>query len=184
MRFVLRSAAMAVLVLLSATRAQAGTVYDVTGTFGPDFQGTTGLANGSFTATVDVAEPVTGQLLSYSVSVFAADSSTPLYTFGDPTGADGFIADFGAGGIGVGLEDPIGGAILALNFAPGFTGTGPLLPTDFGSAFPSIYVDPNGNSVLIAGGMSMAAVPEPSSLILAGTAALAGLGLYVRRRRS
>jgi hypothetical protein len=186
MRSFLRSAALAALVLFGAARVQADTVYHVTGTFGPDLRGDSGLTGGSFTATVDVVEPVTGALDSYTVSVFAAGGGTPVYTFSDPTGSDGFIQDFGSGGIGVFLPDPTNNsdAELLLNFAPGFTGTGPVVPTNLSSQFPSLYIDPNSNFVSIASGYSTAAVPEPSSLILAGFAAIGGLGLWARRHRA
>ena len=69
------------------------------------------------------------------------------------------------------------------------TSLGPLSGTTVinpGFAFPTTGGDfvfnsanANGDSTFQA---TLASIPEPSSLILAGTAALAGLGLYSRRR--
>jgi PEP-CTERM motif len=51
--------------------------------------------------------------------------------------------------------------------------------------FDSFEQDPTGaHRQVIAGSVVGASVPEPSSLALAGTAALAGLGLWARRRRA
>jgi hypothetical protein len=43
------------------------------------------------------------------------------------------------------------------------------------------YLGGNGTGTAVS--FTLSSVPEPSSLVLAGTAALAGLGLYARRRR-
>jgi PEP-CTERM motif len=66
----------------------------------------------------------------------------------------------------------------------GYTASGP------GNLIVEVDLGPNAGQTLVLGLMEAAgdfvlapaAVPEPSSLILAGTAALAGLGCWMRRR--
>jgi hypothetical protein len=106
MRSVMRSAALAAMVLFGAGQVQGGTVFDIMGTFGADIFGITGLVGGSFTATVDVVDlnfnsGALDVLGPYSFSVFDA-SHNLVGTYGDPTGAHGFIENFGTLGIGVG----------------------------------------------------------------------------------
>jgi PEP-CTERM motif len=48
----------------------------------------------------------------------------------------------------------------------------------------SVYAQANPSSYGTLVSVTLLSVPEPSSLVLAGTAALAGLGLWARRRRS
>jgi PEP-CTERM motif len=169
-----------VLVFFAAPRVNADSIYNVTGTFGYDFQGDTGLAGGSFTVSMDIVEPINGDFVNFTVSTF--DSMGALvFTYSSPTGAAGEITDEGAAGVYLDLGEPGGGPGLNLGFAPGFTGVGPVLP--FGSnPLSSAYYISSDDFVTITGGYSSASVPEPSSLILAGTSALAGLGLWSRRR--
>ncbi len=71
--------------------------------------------------------------------------------------------------------------LIQLTFT-GLTATG--APITIGQ-FDSFEQDPTGaHRQVLAGSVVGNAVPEPTSLALAGTAALAGLGLWARRRRA
>jgi len=75
--------------------------------------------------------------------------------------------------------------ILELTFVSPLTAAGALLTLNDPTG--SFEQSPNGGNkrVLLEGSViGLTAVPEPASLTLAGTAALAGLGLWARRRRA
>jgi hypothetical protein len=80
------------------------------------------------------------------------------------------------------VEDSAPHHILQLTFTGGLTAAGAAITPDPNSSFE----EDNGvkRAVLQGVVVGQAAVPEPSSLALAGTAALAGLGLWARRRRA
>ncbi len=76
------------------------------------------------------------------------------------------------------------GATVTFEFGPIFgdvaliiEGPFPFFTTESGTQLPAPPVGPGAWNA-----MYMVSVPEPSSLVLAGTAAVAGLGLWVRRR--
>jgi hypothetical protein len=74
--------------------------------------------------------------------------------------------------------------ILELTFAGGLTPGG--APIDTSGPNISFEQSPNGGphrNVTAGSVVPAGAVPEPSSLALSGTAGLAGLGLWARRRR-
>ncbi len=74
------------------------------------------------------------------------------------------MADFGAPGLAFFLPDPSGaGDVIILDFAPGFTGTGPVISTSDAAAFgpyASGFHDPNGNKVSIASGFATSGRPR------------------------
>jgi len=73
--------------------------------------------------------------------------------------------------------------IIQLTFNGGLTVAG--APITIGQ-FDSFEQDAAGTHRQVTGGLvvGLAAVPEPSSFVLAGTAALAGLGMWARKRRT
>jgi hypothetical protein len=77
---------------------------------------------------------------------------------------------------GVGLQSFPPGHVFALTFIGGLTATG--APSVSGGEFSAGA----GERSIVSG--SVVAVPEPSSLVLGGIAAAAGLGLWARRRVS
>jgi hypothetical protein len=70
--------------------------------------------------------------------------------------------------------------LIEITFSPPLTVAG--APIALGDNI-SFEQDASGAHRLVSAGSVVGAVPEPSSLVLAGTAALAGLGLLARRRR-
>jgi PEP-CTERM motif len=65
----------------------------------------------------------------------------------------------------------------------GFSATGNLVTSSFFPLDGQSSVTGNGSAIGMGDFvLAVVPVPEPSSLLLAGTAALAGLGFWVRRR--
>ena len=184
MRRLLSLVAVALLVSLAGTSAQAGLMtYDITGTFGANTAGDTGLQGGSFTVTFEtsslpVASGDTGALASYTVSTFNAQG-TLVYSYGDPTGDyGGIIGEGSTTFLYFGDTNPNSAADLNLTFGPGFDGTGSIVVADY-----NLYQDYNGDQVQVASAVSSAAVPEPSSIVLCGIAGAIGLAVAGCRRK-
>ncbi len=75
--------------------------------------------------------------------------------------------------------------ILQLTFVGGLTAAGAQVTTN--DTFGSFEQFPDGgpHRVFVSGGVvGPAAIPEPSSIVLAGAAALTGLGCWRRKRRA
>jgi hypothetical protein len=80
------------------------------------------------------------------------------------------------------LEDANPDHILELTFTGGLTAAGALItPNDPTASFEQAFT---AKRVVTGGSVIVGAVPEPSSLALAGIALTAGLGLWARRRRA
>jgi hypothetical protein len=196
LRYLVSCIAVALLVFLGQARVEAGSTYEVSGTFGANLIGNTGLSDGSFTATFEVATPLplaTGgseAFESYSVSLYNS-SSILESTFGStsPVFLAGIanVLTFG-GRIDVAtFVDPTSPGSLVLDFSSGFNGTGAVIPFELiyvprASAFTegSLF---DLKSVRVASGQSQA-VPEPSSIITGGIGILMLIGVYARRQRA
>jgi PEP-CTERM motif len=171
-------------------RAEAETIYQVSGVFGADRSGTTGLANGSFTATYQTdsfpTTPSPQQSFdSFSVSVFNA-SGTLVDTYGSSTGGSGFIAYFnGFTDEFIQLLNSDSSESITFGFVPVFQGTGAIVPTGTGTLSQDSSRFFNGGVVSITSGFSSpSAVPEPSSVALCGIAGVVGLVVARRRKRA
>jgi PEP-CTERM motif len=207
MRHVMNFTAVALVVLVGGARAMAGATYEVTGKFGTNIVGNTGLQSGSFTATFEVATPLplasghSEPFENYSVSL-CNSSSTLVSSFQStsPVFLAGIANELTLGGrIDIAnFVNPSTPAGLVLDFASGFNGTGPVTPfalkyspvasayTDLALQSPAItFAIPNLDlqSVKVASGDAFA-VPEPSSIITAGIGSLMLLGVYLSRRRA
>ena len=187
MRHVLVPALVGFVLLACGTAVKADITYEVTGTFGADINGTTGLAGGSFTATFQVPAgtlPVAanGEVYfdSYSVSLYNSAASL-VSSFGQAVpSTNGGVADINSIVDVAFFVDPSTSGDIHFDFAVPYTGTGLVIPTNLSfGPFASFYVDGNGNLASIASGQSVAAVPEPSSAVIAAV-----MGLLVADRWS
>jgi hypothetical protein len=178
----------ALLGLLSvAGRAEADTVYMLSGTFGSTGTGDNPVPGGSFSGTYETGDlPLSsGQRGSsdiFDVSIYTATGS--LFENYDSTTADVFgTLKASASGVNLEFANHSDSSDLYLTFAAGFDGVGQVLISE-SATLGSFYKAPTfGDLTYVASGESSLSVPEPSSLVLTGTAALAGLGLWARRRR-
>jgi hypothetical protein len=106
----------------------------------------------------------------------------------NPTFPDVFIAQAAAASPGVGVGNPQIDFAVADRTGTALSSTA--LPTSldlhrFTDGEFRLFNNTAGNVFdLLTGTINVGAVPEPSSLVLAGTAALAGLGAWARRRRA
>jgi hypothetical protein len=192
MRRVLSLALVSFAVLAAGAAAKADLVVNVTGQFGDDLLGATGLAGGSFTATFAVPDPPGlpapaygfAYFDSYSVSLYDSHG-TLVSSFGTVPGGGGVADVYSI--LDVAVFQSASGAVLDLDFAAPFNGTGAVIP--FNSAlgpYASFYGDGNSNAVEVASGQAApaAAVPEPSSLaIVAVTGLLVAARWSIARRR-
>jgi len=82
------------------------------------------------------------------------------------------------------VEDGVPGHLIQLTFDGGLTAAGAQIKMN--DSFASFEQFPDGNfkRVVIRGSVVAQAVPEPSSLLTSGVAAIAGLGMWRRRRRA
>ncbi len=184
MRHVSNCIAAALLVFAGGSQLRADSVYQLTGNFGAEIEGTSELADGSFSLTYSIA----GLPLGSGDSAPIDSASGTLYdSMGHvvdsfTTGSGSFVDSSNVVDATLGLGDGFGH--FTFQFAEGFDGVGALIPTPS----PPVHrintqlVTGTGD-VSITSGYSSAVVPEPSSLILAGIAAMMMFGFFVRRRR-
>jgi hypothetical protein len=196
---------------LSVCQAKAGTmlVEEYTGSFGPT---TTlgGVALGADTGFSIQAEfdPTTNVFPNTGIGIFAVTNFTidiagkgvftgiPTADLNvlliDPSGIDnqylgglsnsdgtlGFDAHFNT------ATPPFNAKTPTPSTLSDFTGNGQLFPYNISLVGVSggLVVNDLGNAIPTVALVAASAVPEPSSLALAGTAALAGLGLLTRHR--
>jgi hypothetical protein len=163
--------ALALALALGAVEARADHVFTLSGVTFDDG----GTATGSF---------VTNDALDSLVSadITTAGGTNPGFNYTFPPGTS---VSFSSLPIILVLEPAGLNNILELTFTnpPGLTTTGaPILIGD-NVSFEQL---PSGAHRNVTAGsvVSANAVPEPSSLVLAGTASLAGLGVWARRRRA
>ena len=158
-------AAAALVLTLGAVEARADQTFTLSGVTFDDG----GTATGTFTTNNDL-----NSLVSYDITTSGGTVTGFEYTTAN-TGSFSSLP-----GILV-VETSLQEHLLQLTFT-GLNVVGPIVIGEFDS-FEQHQTNTqrhvNGGSVVEAG-----AVPEPSSLALAGTAALAGLGLWARRRRA
>ncbi len=172
--------------------------YAVSGHFGSDVVGTTGLAGGSFSGTFSVTGlPASGSIIfldSFDVNFYTAQGAL----FGTISSLDldessGLVRTADLPGVGVvdnlAMEDYAAlqgeGLALGLNFASPFDGVGDVIP--FSSPLTRISAvgvtdiayPPSSNYVAVVSGAS---VPEPSAIVLCLMGAIGGFH-HVRRRR-
>jgi hypothetical protein len=159
--------AAALALALGAVEARADHVFDLSNVTFDD--GT--LATGTFTTDNALTNLVTFDITTTSGAI-AGFEYTPATAGSSSTSLPGIIV----------LEPSNLDHIIELTFNGGLTLTG--APILIGQ-FDSFEQDSTNTHRAVVGGSVVAAgaVPEPSSLALAGTAALAGLGLWARRRR-
>jgi hypothetical protein len=152
---------------LGAVEARADHVFDLSNVTFDD--GT--LATGNFTTSNDLTTLVTFDITTVNGTI-AGFEYTPATAGSGSTSLPGIIV----------LEPASLDHIIELTFNDGLTLTG--APILIGQ-FDSFEQDSAGTHRAVTSGSVVAAgaVPEPSSLALAGTAALAGLGLWALRRR-
>ncbi len=213
MRQLLRLAAITLVLLLAATPANAGLLaLDFQGATFVHFEGSPAgppIANGtSFNVQADF-DTTTGTTLQQAVVAYAVTSVVltgggTSYTVTDPSDYSLTLVDATntvVPGFYFPLLDNNSGDTQFTELGPAYTTATPTFsatdptPTVFSgytgsqsfgniltfstAAGPvTLYFDLN-----VGVGASINSVPEPSSLVLAGTAALAGLGLHSRRRR-
>jgi hypothetical protein len=152
---------------LGGREASADVIYELSGvTFGPPG----GTATGTFTTNDAITALVTYDITTSTVRGFPGFEYTPATA---PTVLNGLPNSFVLTGIG-GERD------LALLFTGGLTATGATLST---TSEETVLIGPTFITRHIESG-SVVGVPEPSSLLVGGIAALAGLGLWAWRRRA
>ena len=186
--------------LIFGTGRSAGAgSYSVSGAFGIDLMGTTGLAGGSFSGTYSATGlPVSGSpifLDSFDVNFYTAQGAL----FGtlsslDVNESSGLIRTVTLAGIGtvdnLVIEDYAAlqgkGLALGLDFASPFDGVGDVIPFSppltrlSAVGVTDIASPPSFNYVAVVSGAS---VPEPSSLVLWLVGAMGGFGYVWHRRR-
>jgi len=157
---------------LGGREAAADHVFDLSGvTFGTPPGGT---ATGTFTTNDALTALVTYDITTSTVSGFPGFEYTPATAPGVSDGLPNSFVLIANGGE----------RQLALFFTGGLTATGATLSTTAGATSDeSIFIGPTFVTRHIESG-SVVGVPEPSSLLLGGVAALAGLGLWAWRRRA
>jgi len=157
-------AAAALALALGAVQARADHVFTLSGVTFDDG----GTATGMFTTSDDLKS-----LVSYDITTSGGTLAGFDYTTATTT-------SFSSLPTILVLETAGPDHLIELTFT-GLTAAG--APIKIGQ-FDSFEQDPTGaHRQVTAGSVVGNAVPEPSSLALAGTATLAGLGLWVRRRR-
>jgi len=161
-------AAAALALVMGAVEARADHIFTLSNVTFDD--GT--LATGMFTTNDTLSS-----LLSYDITT--VDGAIMGFHYTPATAGD---SSSSLPGIIV-LEPASLDHILELTFNGGLTLAG--APITIGQ-FDSFEQDMTSTHRQVTGGsvVALAAVPEPSSVALAGTAALAGLGMWVRRRRA
>jgi PEP-CTERM motif len=174
--------------------AQAGSLtYDISGQFGADQFGTSGLAGGSFVGSFSATNlPSTGgqvNLDGFDVALKNSQGETlNELTPGSYTGfIIGNVANNGFDGLYFTLTSSPTSSFLELFFATPFNGAGSVLPNPGLGTYSGAFVT-SGQSIAfaqVASGSSVLAgsVPEPSSFTLALLGLLFGLGYYRRRCR-
>jgi hypothetical protein len=195
------AAALALGVAFATPAAQATPVtFDLAGTFGNAYGGPAN--NGSFSGTFSVdGLPITPPNTGFSYVYLSSFDITIKNSLGNSLLTFSSANPTNTGYLSAAYESSAGADFLIfydtsndwfqLNFAPGFTGTGAIIPlssggylslADIGGFDPNDTSDVNGGS---AGPAAIAAVAEPSSVaVFAATlAAFAGL-LGWRRKRS
>jgi hypothetical protein len=127
-------------------------------------------ATGSFTTNDALNSLVTFDITTTSGSL-AGFHYTPGTSVSTPTSLPNILV----------LETASLSWILEITFSPplGLMGA----PIKIGQ-FDSFEQDPNSVHRQITAGAVVSAVPEPSSLLTGGVAALAGLGMWARRRQA
>jgi hypothetical protein len=161
----LTAAAMAL--ALGAVEARADHVFDLSNVTFDD--GT--LATGNFTTSTDLKTLVTFDITTVNGTI-AGFEYTPATAGSGSTSLPAIIV----------LEPSSLDHIIQLTFTGGLTAVGAAITIGNADSFEQ---DAAGTHRFVTGGSVIAAgtVPEPSSLALAGTAALAGLGLWTLKRR-
>jgi PEP-CTERM motif len=163
-------AAAALALALGAVEARADHVFTLSGVTFDDG----GVANGTFTTDNGLTN-----LLSYDITTSGGTVPGFEYTQANTVSFSSLPSILV-------VETSDQSEILQLTFS-GLTAAGAPITLGTADSFEqevigvndSVHRDVTGGSVVGAG-----AVPEPSSLALVGTAALAGLGLWARRRRA
>jgi hypothetical protein len=162
-------AAAALVLALGAAQARADHVFTLSGVTFDDG----GTATGTFTTDSALSNLVTYDITT-SGGTLAGFEYTPATTISSSTSLPGILVFSTAS-----LDH-----LIEITFiSPGLTTTGASILV---GQFDSFEQVPGGDhrQILAGGSVIEAGVPEPSSLVLAGTAALAGLGLWARRRRA
>jgi hypothetical protein len=185
-------------IVLGATgRAEAGPVtYDISGSFGNDILGSTGLAGGSFsgsftTSGLPVTPGHTASFSAYDIDVYDSHHSLVLELkstdlnsseiIGLNTGSKRTELLFDR--LAVGKPNVFA---MEIYFPTPFNGNGSLVPYNFfnlqSSQFQVASLFGHTGFGRITSGQAFAATPEPSTLALGLVGVLGGLG-YVWRRR-
>jgi PEP-CTERM motif len=160
-------AAAALTLVLGAVEARADIVFTLSGVTFDD--GAT--ATGTFTTNDSITS-----VLDWDITTSAG--ALPGFQF-NKTNAP---VNFSALPTILVLEDANPDHILQLGFIGGLTAAGALItPNDPAVSFEQAFT---AKRIVTGGSVVTGAVPEPSSLALAGMAVTAGLGLRARRRRA
>ncbi len=191
-------AMLTILIFGTEQSAEAGS-YSLSGAFGSDVSGTTGLAGGSFSGTFSVTGlPANGNVLfldSFDVSFYTAQGSL----FGtlsslDVNESEGLVRTVTLPGTGIVdnlvMEDDAAlqgqGLVLSLDFASPFNGVGAVIPFSLpltrisAVGVTDVAAGPPFNEVAVISGAS---VPEPSSLLLGVIGTIVAFGCVWQCRR-
>jgi hypothetical protein len=157
----------AIVVSLGAVEARADHVFTLSGVTFADG----GTATGTFTS-----NDALNALVTYDITTSGGGATfdfhyTPGTTISTPTSLPNILV----------LETSSLSHLIEITFLPPLTVAG--APIEKGDNI-SFEQDPTGAHRLVTAGSVVAAVPEPSSLLMAGAAALAGLGALVWRRQA